>query len=218
MLGKHIYQSVSRVVCLVGVSGLSRSLHSCQECALCCTIWVRKMCCTICVQAGNQYAFKSHFRLKSSKNAQTYRQLWTLSDLWEIEKFLVQFTLLCVPSHSHCKASVELQSDKIVKWIFSVFAGGLSTWQDNVHECKSNTACSFLACLFPSSQNKSQYWIFFFLCLWSCWNIFNITTCHLLVLQLKVERIYFRHFFCNAFEINFYTWHEHKYYSYVIKL
>lgn len=75
MLGKHIYQSVSRVVCLVGVSGLSRSLHSCQECALCCTIWVRKMCCTICVQAGNQCAFKSHFRLKSTENAQTHRQL-----------------------------------------------------------------------------------------------------------------------------------------------
>lgn len=67
-------------------------------------------------------------------------------------------SILCyvLQIHSHCKVSVELQSDKSVKWIFSVFAGGLSTCQDNVHECKSNTACPFLACLFPHCSNNKN--------------------------------------------------------------
>lgn len=62
---------------------------------------------------------------------------------------------LCFVLHFQGKSSKGQQSDYSIRWtinISSVLAGGLSTWQDNLHECKSPNL--LLACVFQWAASK----------------------------------------------------------------
>lgn len=86
---------------------------------------------------------------KLALRAQICCQWWTLTD-FNVRKFPVLLALRFISMVNCLKGNSQMK-----RWtinISSVVAGGLSTWQDNLHECKSPSL--LIACVFQWAASE----------------------------------------------------------------
>lgn len=121
----HKDRSTSACVCLTVGCRVSVEMWRTQQC--------QKSICIVKLNPSSKLALR----------AQICCQWWTLTD-FNIGKFPELFALCFISMVNPLKGNSQTIRRTIN--ISSVVAGGLSTWQDNLHECKSPTL--LLACMF----------------------------------------------------------------------